>query len=296
MKLISILLFIVLLNNKISSQERYFFKTTNSCFHFIGYVNTKPTFFDERNNDFYQLEITDSSSYNFKFLRKGLKSNNEYEMYPSWINNELEIYISPPYMLVHNSGKLDTVQKVNIYGPFEYNLEAFSLDTTENRIYFTMTTGIQDSLLNWIFDKILYIDLNSEVLNAKELNVRAYNLKIIGNYIYFLNETNEGKDQICRVKIGNWEDIEILLSQVYSWGWTIFERSDKSFIFSRIKLQGRQQNVLYDIQSREIIPLEFKENRQIAPFFFDGHLFYNFIKLDDHSNCKPYLEKIILNR
>lgn len=215
---------------------------------------------------------------------------NDKDIYPSWVKDELEMYIAPPYLLLKYSDKLDTIRNINIYAPYEYNFEAFSVDTIENKVYFTTASGIQDESLNWVFDKIKYIDLNSKNLTAHDIPLRAYNLKIKNEYLYFLNESYEG-DQICRVKLGDWDNVEVLFN-TYSWGWTIYEKDNVLQLYARIKLEGKQQNVLYNVLSGEISATAFDSNRQSAPFIFNEDLFFNYIILDDEKKCKPFIEKV----
>ncbi|MFP4023749.1 MAG: YARHG domain-containing protein, partial [Thiohalospira sp.] len=142
-----------------------------------------------------------------------------------------------------------------------YQLFDYCIDTTTNYLFFTKddidsehpkyTDG------DYIAQKIWFVDLNKANPKPKQLPIRGLGMKIIDDYLYFYDYYNrvayDSKYNLYRVKIGEWDNAEMVFQQTYSRGYIYPEHN---LLFASIILNHKGVNIIYNIETHSYARLD----------------------------------------
>ncbi|ALO13807.1 hypothetical protein L21SP5_00125 [Salinivirga cyanobacteriivorans] len=236
---------------------------------FVGTVNNTPIYQNSETGDLYKLienpnEI--SGTYYYKLFQKGKRGFNE-----SNISKSTQ-YIFDDYIVsfiaIRSSSKPYTY-KNEVYLEYPggevflapYQLFDYCIDTKTNYLFFKKSDIDSEHPKytdgDYIAQKIWYVDLNEANPKPKQLPIRGFGMEIIDDYLYFYDYYNkvayDSKYNLYRVKIGEWENAEMVFRQTYSKGYIY---PDQELLFARIILNHKGVNIIYNTETHSYARLD----------------------------------------
>ncbi|MCK5169231.1 MAG: YARHG domain-containing protein [Bacteroidales bacterium] len=203
----------------------------------IGYVQGEPIY---TNNDY------SSAYYNKLFKLKDVFSNDfSFMNYDSQILGN-PIFISDSVIISYAGSDLKIVNK-----GIEKTLHNLDIDynmcLSKNQFYLFCSKYINNRI------ELIFYQLNSDLISETHVPIYGVNPQIIGEYLYFssyhiCNWYSDHPEDIYRVKVGDWNSPELVLTNVVSGSWFVIPESN--VIYARIKLQEKGKGILWNIDAQ----------------------------------------------
>ncbi|MCK5169229.1 MAG: YARHG domain-containing protein [Bacteroidales bacterium] len=271
-RLIIVISLIGIFNNLIDAQNNYeklINPTEIGRVNFVGTVMSKLIFQEDDTWDLYELiENPDNvnGQYYYKLYKKGninYDENNTRKTI-SYIKDDCIIYfkvirsLSKPYTY-KNEVYLEYPDGKVFLAPhqlFDYNINdekdflVFTKDDIDSK-----HPEYKDGF--YITQKIWYVDLKEENPESKQLSIRGRGLKIISEYLYFYDYYNkDAYDEmfnLYRVKLQDWNNVEMILRQTYSRGYIY---PNHKLLFASIVIDHKPVNIIYNTETQSYARLD----------------------------------------
>lgn len=243
------LLWIVLVNKSFSQIQTN--KYNSSQFEFIGYQNHLPIYkcnFPEslswtKKNSLYAGYLNSSGEIQMRLILDLNKTK-----YSRYINDYLHIYSIADKLILDSldSSWEKIIKNLSIRGNLSY-------DSINNLIF--VNTFYKRK--NKSYQRIGLIKLSLDSINLQELPIIGYDQIIYHDFVYFrsyhvCNKYSVTTHDIYRVRIGDWNNPELILEDLEHFNWTLLSLG---IIYNHISLiergfRGRDEKaILYNIDS-----------------------------------------------
>ncbi len=281
------ILFYILICLQVHSQKSIISNNDSRCYDFIGYLKTKPVFYDQELNIQFIINNEDG---NFIFKPTNIKVDKEYNQL-LWIENDMFFYrYADNNLIIKSENRNDTlsfdVKRIDIIE------DGFQFAIKEDTIFALITDGEEvEGMI--IPSKVIMMYLLDNKYVKKELPIRAINLCAYNNQLIYLTEENN-KYRLYRVRIGDWHNQHLILDNALLKGWFLVNNKE-GFVYNMTEYDRNYYYVLVNIYNNSQVRLRKKELNEppisTPPIYINGNYYQYKSGFLDFSlkRCQPYL-------
>ncbi|MFW6224849.1 MAG: YARHG domain-containing protein [Bacteroidota bacterium] len=236
---------------------------------FAGTVKNGLIFRELKTWDLYKLIENPQNidgNYHYSLFKRGNTSYNENNIRKkvSYIKNDYIVY----FKVIRSSTKPYTYEN-EVFMEYPggevvlapYQLFHYCMDTNTNTLFFIKNFTDSDhpkySDGDFIAKKIWYVDLNNPNPKPAQLPIRGQYMRIIDSYLYFYDYYNrvayDRKYNLYKVKIGEWDNIEMVFRQTYSIGYIY---PNQKLLFASIVIDHKPVNIIYNTKTQSYARLD----------------------------------------